>query len=549
MTALISVFNIYKKQDENEAKKFISAYESKIAPLIREMSVAYFNASITGDTNDFNKSAEMEIKLNKLYSNKEEFKKIKSFVESKNITDTLLKRELKLIYNDFLRKQISEKKSEEIINLSNKIEQKFTTYRTSFGDKKISDNDVNNILKNSTDNKELKDVWNASKKIGSIVADDVIKIVKLRNQAAKELGFKNYYEMELLLDEQDPAAIEKNFNELENLTHNSFIQVKDEIDTYLSAQYKISKNELMPWHYQDRFFQEAPKIYDADPDNYYIGKDIIKLANGYYNSIGLDISKILSKSDLYEKLGKNQHAYCTDIDRSGDVRVLANVKSNAYWMNTMLHEIGHGIYFEEIDKSLPYTLREPAHTFTTEAIAMMFGRLAGDPQWMFEMKLINKSEKDKMENESHKALRLQQIVFSRWAQVMYHFERSLYENPDQDLNKKWWELVEKYQFLKCPEGRNEPDWASKIHIVSSPCYYHNYLLGEILASQLYFYISNHVIIKTSTNNNQFVNHPEIGNFLKEKFFKPGRKLNWDDLIKYATGENLTAKYYAMQFIN
>ena len=75
------------------------------------------------------------------------------------------------------------------------------------------------------------------------------------------------------------------------------------------------------------------------------------------------------------------------------------------------------------------------------------------------------------------------------------------------------------------------------------------MLGEILASQLYFYISNHVIIKTSTNNNQFVNHPEIGNFLKEKFFKPGRKLNWDDLIKYATGENLTAKYYAMQFIN
>ena len=304
MAEIIGVFNIYKKQDENEAKKFISAYESKITPLIKEMSVAYFNASITGDTNDFNKSAEMEIKLNKLYSNKEEFKKIKSFVESKNITDTLLKRELKLIYNDFLRKQISEKKSEAIINLSNKIEQKFTTYRTSFGDKKISDNDVNNILKNSTDNKELKDVWNASKKIGSIVADDVIKIVKLRNQAAKELGFKNYYEMELLLDEQDPAEIEKIFNELENLTHNSFLQVKDEIDTYLSARYKIPKNELMPWHYQDRFFQEAPKIYDADPDNYYIGKDIIKLASGYYNSIGLDISKILSKSDLFEKPGK-----------------------------------------------------------------------------------------------------------------------------------------------------------------------------------------------------------------------------------------------------
>jgi peptidyl-dipeptidase A len=50
----------------------------------------------------------------------------------------------------------------------------------------------------------------------------------------------------------------------------------------------------------------------------------------------------------------------------------------------------------------------------------------------------------------------------------------MYENPDQDLNKLWWDMVERYQLLKRPPGRNAPDYGSKIHIVSAPVYYHNY---------------------------------------------------------------------------
>ena len=37
-----------------------------------------------------------------------------------------------------------------------------------------------------------------------------------------------------------------------------------------------------------------------------------------------------------------------------------------------------------------------------------------------------------------------------------------------------------------------PDWATKIHIALYPCYYHNYLLGELLASQLHYYIAANI---------------------------------------------------------
>jgi peptidyl-dipeptidase A len=209
----------------------------------------------------------------------------------------------------------------------------------------------------------------------------------------------------------------------------------------------------------------------------------------------------------------------------------------------MLHELGHGVYSYYNDMSLPFTLRDAAHAFTTEAIANMFGRLAKDPGWMRQMGIIDQQEYNKIADNCRKSLRLEMLVFSRWAQVMYRFEKSMYENPDQDLNQLWWDMVEKYQLLAKPEGRDMPDWATKIHIALYPCYYHNYQLGELLASQFYGYI-----IQNVTENTSFVGEKAVGTYLKEKVFMPGARYYWNDMIEKATGEKLTAKYYAKQFV-
>jgi peptidyl-dipeptidase A len=45
----------------------------------------------------------------------------------------------------------------------------------------------------------------------------------------------------------------------------------------------------------------------------------------------------------------------------------------------------------------------------------------------------------------------------------------------------------------------------------------------------------------------FAGKPEVGDFLKRKIFQPGASLRWDELLKFATGENLTAAYFAREF--
>lgn len=528
---------------EKRLREFLTAYDAKVIPLYKESALTSWNANISGNDADLAISEKAAFELDKYFTDKKAFAELKEIKESNAVKDSLLLRQLDLIYDNYLGKQVDTSLIATRLAMETEINRKYLNFRVKVNEKELSDNQVEDVLKNSTSNAELQATWEAHKQLGPVVAEDIIKLVKHRNLIAQNLGFSNYHEMSLKLSGQDPAEVTATFDELDNLTKGNFAQLKGEIDAYFAKRYNLKVEDLKPWHYQNRFFQEAPEIYPVNFDKYYKDQDPVKLVATFYDGIGLNVDAILAKSDLYEKPGKNQHAFCTDIDREGDVRTLDNIRPDSYWMNTILHELGHGVYSYYNDRSLPFTLRDAAHTFTTEAIANMFGRMATNPEWMMQMGIIDSTESAKIAEDSRKALRLQMLVFSRWAQVMYRFEKSMYENPDQDLNKLWWDMVENYQMIKNPEGRNMPDWATKIHVALYPCYYHNYLLGELLASQLYSYMTANI-----TQNQSLVGEKAVGDYLRENVFLPGARYSWNEMIEKATGEKLTAKYYAKQFV-
>jgi peptidyl-dipeptidase A len=353
--------------------------------------------------------------------------------------------------------------------------------------------------------------------------------------------------MMLFLNEQNSDDLLKLFDELDELTRAPFRAAKAEIDAKLAARYGLKANELMPWHYHDPFFQESPAVFEANLDTPYKSADLLKICREFYTGIGLPIDRVLASSDLYEKAGKSPHAFCTDINREGDVRVLANIVNNEYWMATMLHELGHAVYSSlNIPQTIPYTLRGESHILTTEGVAMMFERWSKHRPWMEKMGLKVDDAKT-FDETAAKMLRNQLLIFSRWCQVMLRFEQSMYENPNQDLNKLWWDLVEKYQELRRPVGRNAPDFASKIHIVSAPVYYHNYMMGQLFASQVHHAICREVLKNADPQTVLYVGDKGIGDFMRQRVFAPGRTLHWNALTKHATGEPLNAKAFAADF--
>jgi peptidyl-dipeptidase A len=535
-------------EKETQLKEFIAAHVEKIKPLEKQANLSWWDAAVTGDPKAYDRNSEMTLQLRQVYSDRAEFAFLKGLRDSGQIADPLLARQLTVLYNSYLSNQIEPDLLKQIVELGTQIEKNFSTFRGSIDGTKVTDNQIKDILKKETDSAKREKAWLASKQVGEAVAADLVRLVKLRNAAARKLGFDNYHTMALATGEQDVKELDKLFNELYELTNKPFAALKADLDRTLARKYGITPDKLMPWHYHDPFFQETPMVYDLDLDAYYRSSDVRKLAAGFYAGIGLPVEAILAKSDLYEKEGKNPHAFCTDIDREGDVRVLCNLKNDEYWMETILHELGHGVYDKYLDYSTPYLLRSPAHSFTTEAIAMFFGRLSRNPAWMQEMLGLSRTQQAQIEKVSDKYAQLKQLIFARWDMVMYDFEKQLYANPDQDLTTLWWDLVEKYQLVKRPAGRTNPDWAAKIHFAAAPCYYHNYMLGEMLASQVHHHIVYRMLALKSDKNFGYVGQEQAGRFLREQIFQAGDLYPWNKMIERATGEPLTAKYFVQQFV-
>lgn len=532
--------------NDDKAKSFIDHHVSAIRPLELEASLAWWKANTTGDEKEFKLKEQAQNKLDAALANAERFADLKTIHEW-TIDDASIKRQIHLLYLQYLEKQVDPALLKQMTAKANAIEKAFNGYRAKVDGLELADSKVREILKKSKDSKQRQRIWESSKGVGGVVEADLKDLVKLRNQAATKLGFKDYHVMMLFLNEQEQAQIIKLFDDLDELTRNPFQVAKQEIDSKLGLMYGIKVDELRPWHYHDPFFQEAPAIYATSLDDAFKSADILKLCRDFYKGIGLPIDDVIARSDLYEKPGKSPHAFCTDIDREGDVRVLGNIVPNEYWMGTMLHELGHSVYSSKnIPRSVPYLLRAESHILTTEGVAMQFERFSKSAGWLEKMG-VKVADKAAFDATASKMRRNQLLIFSRWCQVMLRFEKELYANPEQDLNKLWWDLVEKYQGLTRPEGRSAADYGSKIHIVSAPVYYHNYMMGELFSCQVHAALTKELYPDMKPHDALYVGDKRVGEFMKKKVFEPGRSLPWNDLTKHATGEELSAKAFAAEF--
>lgn len=533
---------------DDEARKFIAEHEQLVRPLEIDVARAWWQANVTGKDSDFEVKVQAQNRLDAALADPARFARLKQLHQSP-IADPLLKRQIRVLYLMYLEKQVEPELLQRITAKANAIEKAFNVYRAQVGGRQLTDSEVRKTLAQSKDLAYRQAVWEASKAVGSVVAQDLHDLVLLRNEAARRLGFANFHTMQLELTEHKPDEIIRLFDELDRLTGEPFRQTKQEIDRALADSYGITADQLRPWHYHDPFFQEAPKLATTNFDPIFAQVDILDVCRRFYAGIGLPIDDVLQRSDLYEKSGKSPHAFCIDIDRQGDVRVLANIVPTEYWMTTMLHELGHAVYSSKyIPETVPYVLRTESHILTTEGVAMMFERFAGSAAWLQAMG-VSVENPAAYDAAARLARRQKLLIFSRWCQVMLRFEKSMYENPDQDLNKLWWDLVEQYQLVRRPEGRNAPDYASKIHIVSAPCYYHNYMLGELFACQLHQAIAREVLHASNPVTAIYYDDPRAGEFMKKKVFAWGKILPWNELTREATGQPLSAQAFAAELSN
>ncbi len=525
---------------ERELADFIERYVAEVQPLELAHNQAFWLANTTGEARHEEESARLDSAMRLVLARRESYQMLSRLRDDGPLADPLLERQLGLLHRAHRSRQLAPEMIERQVRLEKALESRFNQFRAVLDGTRVTDNQLVDVLRQSDDDELRRRAWEASKQIGPEVEADLLALVRLRNEGARQLGFANFYSMSLELDELDERELFELFDELERETTPLWRDYKGALDRRLAHRFGIGEDALRPWHYADPFFQEAPPS-ERSLDRFYHSQDLVELTERYFAAIGFPIRALIERSDLFERPGKNQHAFCMSIDRGSDIRVLCNVRPTERWMGTMLHEYGHAVYDEYVNRDLPWLLRSQAHILTTEASAMLFGRLSKSPTWLRAWAGATSSDLARDAEEVARAVRQQLLVQTRWEMVMVHMERSLYRDPDQDLRALWWDLVERFQWVRRPEGRSAPDWAAKIHFSIAPVYYHNYQLGEMLASQLQDHLLRHVMSGGADVWERYVRAPEVGAFLKRDFYAPGRRWDWRALTTHATGRPLESR--------
>jgi peptidyl-dipeptidase A len=70
------------------------------------------------------------------------------------------------------------------------------------------------------------------------------------------------------------------------------------------------------------------------------------------------------------------------------------------------------------------------------------------------------------------------------------------------------------------------------------------MMGELFASQVHHAICRGLFHGTPPAAVSYVGSHAVGDFLRHRVFNPGRTLDWRELTRLATGEDLNPKAFA-----
>ncbi len=421
-------------------------------------------------------------------------------------------------------------------------------------------NDLDRVLSKSTDLAERRAAWEASKLTGPALKPGLVTLQGLRNGVARELGHSNYFALQVAgygMSADEMLKLNEDFlRELRPL----YLQLHTWAKHKLAAKYGQPVPARIPAHWiNNRWSQEWGGLVEAASlDRYFTNRtpeSITKTAEQFYMGLGFPpLPKTFwSRSDLFPAGSgsgrlKNSHASCWHVDLQDDIRSLMSVEANPWWFYTAHHELGHGYYFMAYTRpEVPPLLRTGANPAFHEGIGEQIALAAGQTPYL---KTVGVLPADYQEDQTATLLETalsHAVPFLFWASgTMTHWEHDLYAKdlPPSEYNARWWRHVADFQGVEPPAGpgtRGEEfcDAATKTHINDNPAYYYSYAIATVQKFQIHDHIARR-ILHQPPQSCDYAGNREVGDFLK-KFLSVGATRDWRQLLREATGEDLSTR--------
>jgi peptidyl-dipeptidase A len=546
-----------------EAQKFLDSYTQQYVTLYTNSSQAQWTANtaiIEGDSTNTENAKKADEAMAAFTGSKENIENARKYMEQKDkLTDIQVKQLELILYAAANNPQTIADVVKQRIQAENNQTRMLYGYQYMLGGKKVSTNDLDEVLKTESDINKRLQAWEASKEVGKTLKGGLVNLRALRNQTVQALGYQDYFTYQVsdygMKSDEMMKTMDGLIDELKPLYRELHTWMRYE----MAKKYGMSTvPDYLPAHWlPNRWGQDwssAVTVQGIDLDKVLHDKGaewVVKEGEKLYTSIGFPALPAVfwQKSSLYpyradSNVKKNNHASAWHMDLNNDVRSLMSVEPNSEWFETANHELGHIYYYlTYTNPNVPPLLRGGANRAYHEAIGTMMGLAAMQKPYLVGRGLVGADVKvDSIQSLLKEALNSVVFIFFS-SGTMSNFEKALYVDslaPDQ-FNQKWWELAKKYQGIEPPSPRGEEycDAATKTHINDDPAQYYDYALSYVILYQLHNHIAKNILHQDPRATNYY-GQKAIGDFMK-KIMEPGASKDWRKVLKESTGDELNAK--------
>jgi len=565
---ILLVVQVSCLNEKQKAEKILQHYIDQKVGLIRnyhmESAVATWDVTVSGNEKDYQKLINIELEFNKsnqnisnlfapdhfssitqnVFTNVQDFELLKKLKFSGLITDSLLARQLNVLYQAFMGPQFEPEKYKQLTLNEMKLGQTFSSLKIELDGEKYGFKQLDSIRKNSHDTTTVRQIFVAIQKQGRLVAPNIVQMVKDRNEFAVDFGYSDFYQLALETKDQTPERVKQVLDGIEMKTREPFFEAKRVVDKILAKRFGVSASKLEAWHYNDERTSYLPTSFTLAMDSLFTNVDPVKKTAAFFEGIGLPIQKVINNSDLVYRPEKSSLTAMVNVDFKNDIRLIAGIQNTYDGMYRMMHLGGHASHYSSISDDIPYLLKTPISVIY-EGLARYFENLASNYDWLKTEVPIDENEQKQIVRVCQHLHHVDRLFRCRRLLAMAEFEREVYQNPEQDLDQLWYNLNLKYLGIRFPTEKNGCFWAANKFSTSMSCSIHNFVLADVFAAQLQHAVEKNVLMKT---NGVYTNNKAVGKYLVDNLYRYGNLLPWEQLIEKATGEPLNSIYLVEELI-
>ncbi len=404
-----------------------------------------------------------------------------------------------------------EKKNKELAQISSELEAMYGTGKYCQGDSCQTLNDLEKVMTSSRDKDELLQAWKGWRTISPDMKPKYAKMVKLANEGAENLGFKDtgaMWRSQYDMPADDFAKeLDKQFEQVKPL----YQALQCHVRAKLTEQYGkdvVGDDGMIPAHLLGNMWAQSwSNIYDivkppADVEGSpvdvstllakakYDPIKMVKTGEGFFTSLGLPaLPETFWTRSLFTKPQDREvvcHASAWDLDNVDDLRIKMCIKVDEEDFITIHHELGHNFYQRAYkDQSIIY--RNGANDGFHEAIGDTIA-LSITPEYLTKIGLLDEIPKSDSDLGMLMKMALDRVAFLPFGLMIDQWRWKVFngEISEQEYNKGWWQLRNKYQGVKSPVAisENNFDPGSKYHIPAGVPYT-RYFLAHILEFQFH----------------------------------------------------------------